>query len=332
VPGLIFVIVAPLFNVCCGSDVNIAKQRRFHCRRVPSGDEISFPKRELRQKNYDMSVTLGDKRPSYSTVKNWVAGFRTGHLSTDDEKRSGRPTQVTFPENVQVIHSMILDDISISAGRIAEILPMSRSNVGCIIHEMLDIRKLSAKCLNGIQNRDRLLASQAILDRIRRDPVRFFNRPITMDETWIHIQDPDTKEQSKEWRHSHSPWPKTFKTLKSSSEALASAFWDKDGFFRLPGKGCNLHGNVLRCTSFQSETATGLQTSRQAIERNLVSSHGTRNWQISTLKFWNTQPTHLIGTSDNYIFSNLKKHLKGRKFSSTEEATAADWRFVAQLK
>jgi hypothetical protein len=30
-----------------------------------------------------MSVTSGEKLPSYSTVKNWVAGFRTAHLSRD---------------------------------------------------------------------------------------------------------------------------------------------------------------------------------------------------------------------------------------------------------
>jgi transposase len=46
----------------------------------------------------DMSVTLGDKRPSYSTVENWVAGFRTGQLSTEDEERSGRPTQTRIPQ------------------------------------------------------------------------------------------------------------------------------------------------------------------------------------------------------------------------------------------
>jgi hypothetical protein len=37
------------------------------------------------KKNYDMSVTLRDKHPSYSIVKNWVARFRTGHLSIEDE-------------------------------------------------------------------------------------------------------------------------------------------------------------------------------------------------------------------------------------------------------
>jgi hypothetical protein len=45
----------------------------------------------------------------------------------------------------------------------------------------------------------------------------------------IYIYDPETKEQSKEWRHSGSLRPKKFKTQKSSSKVLASVFWDKDG-------------------------------------------------------------------------------------------------------
>jgi transposase len=57
-----------------------------------------------------MSVALSDKRPSYFTVKKWVATFKTGYLSTEDEEPSGRPSQVTVPENVVAIHSMILDD------------------------------------------------------------------------------------------------------------------------------------------------------------------------------------------------------------------------------
>jgi hypothetical protein len=54
-----------------------------------------------------MSVTLADKRPFYIIVKNWVARFRTGHLSTEDEERSERPTQVTVLEHVNAILSII---------------------------------------------------------------------------------------------------------------------------------------------------------------------------------------------------------------------------------
>jgi transposase len=69
-----------------------------------------------------MSVTLGDKHPSYSTIKNWVARFRTGHFNTSDEEHSGRPTQVAIPENVDAIHTMILNDRSISGKKMAETL------------------------------------------------------------------------------------------------------------------------------------------------------------------------------------------------------------------
>jgi hypothetical protein len=43
------------------------------------------------------------------------------------------------------------------------------------------------------------------------------------------IYDPETKEQSKEWRHNGSPRPKKIKTQKSLSRMFASVFWDEDG-------------------------------------------------------------------------------------------------------
>jgi hypothetical protein len=51
--------------------------------------------------------------------------FRTGHLGTENEERSGRPTQVTIPENVDAIHFMILDNRRISAKKIAGTMVIS---------------------------------------------------------------------------------------------------------------------------------------------------------------------------------------------------------------
>jgi hypothetical protein len=87
---------------------------------------------------------------------------------TEDEERSGGPTQVTIPENADAIHSMILDNRRTPAKKMAEILAISQESVCYIIHEISDMRKLSAKwipkCLNAYQKRDPVLASQAILD------------------------------------------------------------------------------------------------------------------------------------------------------------------------
>jgi hypothetical protein len=57
----------------------------------------------------------------------------------------------------------------------------------------------------------------------------------------------------------------------------------------------------------------------------------TRNWQIFTLMFWNSQVS-LLAPSDYWLFHNLKKHLKRRKFSSTEVTLAEHVSFAAQLK
>jgi len=54
-------------------------------------------------------------------------------------------------------------------------------------------------------------------------------RLVTMDETWLYHYDPETKQQSMEWRHSGSPHPKKFRVQKSAGKVLASIFWDQDG-------------------------------------------------------------------------------------------------------
>ena len=77
-------------------------------------------------------------------------------FSTCDAPRPGRPKTMTTPEITDHIHQLILEDRRISVKSIAEQLGISRERVGSIIHEDLDMRKLSAKwvpkCLNADKN------------------------------------------------------------------------------------------------------------------------------------------------------------------------------------
>jgi len=86
-----------------------------------------------------------------------VARFKRGDFSTCDAPRPGRPKTVTTPEIIVQIHELILEDRRISAKSVAEQLGISRERVVSIIHEDLDMRKLSAKwvlkCLNADQKR-----------------------------------------------------------------------------------------------------------------------------------------------------------------------------------
>ena len=96
--------------------------------------------------------TLEEHAPLYATIKNWVAQFKHGDFSTCDAPRPGRPKTVTMPEIIDQIHELILEDRLILAKSIAEQLGISHKRVRSIIHEDLDMQKLSTKwipiCLN----------------------------------------------------------------------------------------------------------------------------------------------------------------------------------------
>jgi hypothetical protein len=88
-----------------------------------------------------------------------------------------------------------------------------------------------------------------------------------------------------------------------------------------PGKGCNYHGKVLRCTSRQSEAATGLQTLRQALKKILflqdnAAPHKAAITHKKLADLHSEVPKHPayspdLATFDYYRFPNLNKHLKG---------------------
>ena len=50
----------------------------------------------------------------------------------------------------------------------------------------------------------------------------FVKRIVTGNETWIHHDDPDTKQQSMQWKHASSPSPLKFKVQASGGEIMVA--------------------------------------------------------------------------------------------------------------
>jgi len=102
----------------------------------------------------------------FSCYRGWQ--FKRGDFSTCDAPCHGRPKTVASPEIIDQIQGLILEDRWISAKSIAEQLGISREWVGSIIHEYLDMRKLSAKwvpkCLKADQKRQRCQLSEQLLE------------------------------------------------------------------------------------------------------------------------------------------------------------------------
>ena len=105
---------------------------------------------------------------------------------------------MTTLEIIDETHELILEDRRISPKSIAEQLGISREWVGSIIHEDLDMRKLSAKWVPKCLNADKNVNGDNHLSNFWNFFVaiqRSLSRLVTMDKTWLFNYDPETKQQ-----------------------------------------------------------------------------------------------------------------------------------------
>ncbi|GBP96958.1 Putative uncharacterized protein FLJ37770 [Eumeta japonica] len=96
----------------------------------------------------DMVSVLQESAPSYTMVKKWARLFQLGRESCEDDPRPGRP--VTIAEELQI----------------------SKERVGEIIHEHMNMRKISArwvpKMLTPFDKQRRLQTRVHAMDEKRR--------------------------------------------------------------------------------------------------------------------------------------------------------------------
>ena len=81
----------------------------------------------------DMVATLGKDAPSYATVKRWVAEFKRGRQSLEDDPRPGRPVTVATPEMVNKIHDIVMTDRRVTERYIASTVGISQERVHSIL-------------------------------------------------------------------------------------------------------------------------------------------------------------------------------------------------------
>ncbi|XP_033218081.1 uncharacterized protein LOC117173550 [Belonocnema kinseyi] len=172
----------------------------------------------------------GNCTPSISMVKKWFTEFRCDCTSTSDAERSGRSKEVITPEIVDKIHGMMLDDRRVKVREVAEAVGISTDRVHHILHEYLNMKKLSAgwvpRLLTLDHKRNCVTTSKECLAMFNRNPNEFLRCFLTVDKTWIHRNTPETKEQSKQWVSSGECAPKKAKVGLSANKVMTTVFWD----------------------------------------------------------------------------------------------------------
>ena len=136
-----------------------------------------------------MFATLGDNAPSYVTVKRWVALFKHGRESLEDDPRSGRPSSAVNDEIVDQAQQLVMNDCRLTVRYLAAAVGVSINSVETILHQHLRLSKVSARwvprMLNREQKIERMDISETLVEKFTADPEVFFASLVTQDEAWI---------------------------------------------------------------------------------------------------------------------------------------------------
>ena len=116
---------------------------------------------------------------------------------------------VMSPSQIHEAMTATLGESAVSYRDIVEETGFSYHSVHNIFEKELGMKKLTARCVPRIlslpQKRQRTVLCEQHLTNFRADKKLFIKRYVTMDETWVHHYDPETKIRSMQWKHKGSP-------------------------------------------------------------------------------------------------------------------------------
>ncbi|UYV61426.1 hypothetical protein LAZ67_1004796 [Cordylochernes scorpioides] len=147
--------------------------------------------------------------------------------SVTDEKRVERPILHRNPEKVSQISNLIKENPQIGLRDIEEKTGISKSLVGSIIKEDLQLKKTPSKFVPKMltiqQKENRVEVKMVVENHNWKEKV------ITGDEPWVYGYDPETKRQSMEWKGKDEPRTKKSRLCKSKNKVLLVTFFDIKG-------------------------------------------------------------------------------------------------------
>lgn len=291
----------------------------------------------------EISSVYGENIMSDGMVRKWVRAFKDGRSNVHDEERSGRPSVIT-EDLVQKVDQKVKGNRRFTISALSDEFPLvSRSVLYEIVSERLKYRKLCSrwvpKMLTDEHKTKRLGSALLILERYHEEGDGFLSQIVTGDETWVSYVTPESKQQSMEWRHSHSPTKVKFKQTISARKIMCTVFWDR--------KGLLLVDFLPRGETINSERYCGtLQKLRRAIQnkrRGMLSKgiillhdnarpHAANRTQALIRSFGWEQLDHPpyspdLAPSDYHLFLHLKQHLGGQRHDNDDDVkmTVMQW-------
>ena len=168
--------------------------------------KFCFKLRKNTTETYGMLQTaFGPSSMNWASVIEWHKRFKEGRESVRDDERCGRSKEVRTTELIGQIKNFMNKDRCVSIETISAQFDVSVEIVHTIIHEELKLQKICAKFVPTVLREDQ---------KERR-----------CHDSRIYYYEPETKNQSSQWKHAGSPRPKKARQSKYTHKLLMIPFF-----------------------------------------------------------------------------------------------------------
>ncbi|GFU98778.1 mariner Mos1 transposase [Trichonephila clavipes] len=158
--------------------------------------------------------------------------FKEGRQSVNSDPRSGRPSTSRNEDKIAQVNSVVHSDHCLTVREIAQECHISVGSCDEILRKDLNMRRVSAKFVPRLLTEDQQfqrLATSSDLFQSESDDPEFMQLIITGAESWAYGYDPETMQQSSQWKTPGSPRPKKAWQVRSKIKVMLIVFYDAVG-------------------------------------------------------------------------------------------------------
>lgn len=289
--------------------------------------------------HFRMKAVYGNSCVDRSTVARWAKTLKDldpCESSVLDHPRSGRPLSASDPEHQTQVDELIRSNRRIKQKDISNKVGISQDRVHHILTNLLQYRRVCARwvprMLTPEMKHQRKVMCEQLLARYEDEGDAFIQQIVTGDESWVHHYDPESKQQSMEYRHKTSPSPKKFKVVASARKVMLTVFWDYEGIVHMEflekGETINSARYVQTLIKLKARLRRIRKEKDVIIHHDNARPHTSRETlaAIDRMGFKTLQhPSYSpdLAPSDFFLFPKLKDFLKGNRYESDDEVMDA---------
>ena len=175
-----------------------------------------------------MSVQNGDSVMLQQTVCELIDRFKSGRTNFKHGEGARLLSTSITDTKMETVRDLMLQNRRVAIDEVVHQLQISHGSAYEIIHNRLTFHKVSARRvpeqLKELHEEKRLEICKRFLDSCGAEGDHFLERIVTENETWIHHFESESKCQSMEWKHAHSPAKRKFKTHPTAGKLMLTLF------------------------------------------------------------------------------------------------------------